>query len=416
MGDDRRFIEGRWVAKSGDVFMEYVDDEWKAVTEESAPTLAKQWEEAPPSLNGQARSVVNGVTMIWNDQIKQWIPESEPDEATLAQYTLGYGVAGYSADDQTEPVEDGEKKEVPAEEAKEGKGEDKEEKPEENKQKRGPGWLELDESKCTTVYVSNLPTENFTLEDFMELMAKCGVIMDDPRTKKPKVKLYRDAEGNLKGDGTCCYVKHESVAMSLQILDETRVQDNVIKVERARFEMKGEYDPTKKRRKLTKSQRKRFEESQNKIFGWEPEKSRAYRPVCECTVVIKHLFTLEEAEADVLLAEKLKEEVTETCSRYGLVKKVHVFENNPDGVVTVTFDNVECSDQAVRTLNGRVVKGRTLEVSLWDGKTKYTVAETEEQRERRLRQWSDYLEKAGSDEEHQEEQAKTAAENNATDG
>ena len=26
-------------------------------------------------------------------------------------------------------------------------------------------------------------------------------------TGEPKVKLYRDAEGQLKGDGLCCYLK-----------------------------------------------------------------------------------------------------------------------------------------------------------------------------------------------------------------
>jgi HIV Tat-specific factor 1 len=38
-------------------------------------------------------------------------------------------------------------------------------------------------------------------------MSKCGVIMNDPRTGKPKIKLYRDEGNELKGDGTCCYVR-----------------------------------------------------------------------------------------------------------------------------------------------------------------------------------------------------------------
>ena len=43
-------------------------------------------------------------------------------------------------------------------------------------------------------------------------MSKCGVIQKDPRTGKPKIKLYRTKEGGEpKGDGTCCYVKMESV-------------------------------------------------------------------------------------------------------------------------------------------------------------------------------------------------------------
>ena len=38
-------------------------------------------------------------------------------------------------------------------------------------------------------------------------MSKCGVIMNDPRTGKPKIKLYRTDSGEIKGDGTCCYIK-----------------------------------------------------------------------------------------------------------------------------------------------------------------------------------------------------------------
>lgn len=38
-------------------------------------------------------------------------------------------------------------------------------------------------------------------------MSKCGIVMRDPMTEEYKVKLYKDREGNLKGDGLCCYLK-----------------------------------------------------------------------------------------------------------------------------------------------------------------------------------------------------------------
>lgn len=38
-------------------------------------------------------------------------------------------------------------------------------------------------------------------------MSKYGVIARDLETKKPKLKLYRDDQGNPKGDGLCSYVK-----------------------------------------------------------------------------------------------------------------------------------------------------------------------------------------------------------------
>lgn len=40
--------------------------------------------------------------------------------------------------------------------------------------------------------------------------------------------------------------------------------DNIIRVERAKYEMKGEFDPKKKKKKLTSAQKKRFLENQQK--------------------------------------------------------------------------------------------------------------------------------------------------------
>lgn len=38
-------------------------------------------------------------------------------------------------------------------------------------------------------------------------MNKCGMIMFDFQFKVLKFKLYRDENGELKGDGRCCYIK-----------------------------------------------------------------------------------------------------------------------------------------------------------------------------------------------------------------
>lgn len=54
--------------------------------------------------------------------------------------------------------------------------------------------------------MSNLPLD-ITLEEFTELMSKCGMIMRDPNTQKYKVKLYTESNGQIKGDGLCDYIK-----------------------------------------------------------------------------------------------------------------------------------------------------------------------------------------------------------------
>ena len=64
----------------------------------------------------------------------------------------------------------------------------------------------MEDTKNTSVYVAGLPPE-YTEDKFVTLMNKCGLIMYDPRTRKPKVKLYKDKDGKTKGDGRCCYIK-----------------------------------------------------------------------------------------------------------------------------------------------------------------------------------------------------------------
>ena len=68
------------------------------------------------------------------------------------------------------------------------------------------GWFQIEDKDNTNVYVSGLPTD-ITMEEFKEIMTKYGLVMHDPRTKQPKLKLYFDENGQPKGDGRCCYIK-----------------------------------------------------------------------------------------------------------------------------------------------------------------------------------------------------------------
>lgn len=80
-----------------------------------------------------------------------------------------------------------------------------------------PKWFEVAPEQNTKVYVSNLPTD-ITEDEFGELMAKCGMVMKDLKNGKLKLKLYRDANGELKGDGLCHYIKvcHFSISFQLK--------------------------------------------------------------------------------------------------------------------------------------------------------------------------------------------------------
>ena len=76
-------------------------------------------------------------------------------------------------------------------------------------------------------------------------------------------------------------MKPESVELALQILDGSRLGEtsqNVVRVERAKFEMKGgAYDPKLKPKKLGKKELERRKKKQEKLLAWEPDKMRGER-------------------------------------------------------------------------------------------------------------------------------------------
>jgi len=56
----------------------------------------------------------------------------------------------------------------------------------------------------------------------------------------------------------------ESVDLILNILDGGEYRGHTIHVERAQFTMKGDFDPTKKKKKLSNREKKKFRERQAK--------------------------------------------------------------------------------------------------------------------------------------------------------
>jgi HIV Tat-specific factor 1 len=75
------------------------------------------------------------------------------------------------------------------------------------------------------VYVSGLPTD-ITMEEFEEFMKKCGLILYDHVTRKLKIKLYKDANGENKGDGICSYIKVSSGSILVFLKNLTLLLNN----------------------------------------------------------------------------------------------------------------------------------------------------------------------------------------------
>ena len=286
----------------------------------------------------------DGMVYEYDAEKKAWFPKIDSD--FMAVYQLNYGFTADGTPEPTKPAEEEQPK--PETEQPEPKAKKKV-----KEKAKDPEWFQEEQSKSTKVYVSNLPS-SITEESFIELMSKCGMVEFDARNKKPKVKLYKDSEGQMKGDGLCSYIKHESVELALTILDGSDFEGNTIKVERAKFELKGEYDPKLKPKKLTKKQQEKAKAQKERLFAWVPDKMRGERGKHEKVIVIKNMFDVKEVDADPGLILDYSNNIRKQCSKFGSVSKVIVYDKHPEGVCQIFFKEPSEADMAVQMLNGRL--------------------------------------------------------------
>ncbi|KRX70521.1 HIV Tat-specific factor 1 -like protein, partial [Trichinella sp. T6] len=267
-----------------------------------------------------------------------------------------------------------------------------------SERQKNRGWFDMDEEHNLSVRIQILNSPKLVL--FQDLMSKCGLIARDPISNKLKLKLYKSEEGDNKGDGLCTYIKKESLELAKQILDGYQIRNHVISIEKARFEMKGSYDPSKKRKSLTAKQKKLLKEKQDKLFDWRPERLRGERPKSDCTVIIKYLFTSEEISNNAAILLDRKELLKTECGKHAYIfieygehpgRMGDIRKNNPEGVAAVTFAEPTEADDCITMMDWRIFEGNQLRADRWDGVTKYKVEETEDEEKKRLSQWENYL-------------------------
>ncbi|XP_031784805.1 HIV Tat-specific factor 1 homolog [Nasonia vitripennis] len=341
----------------------------------------------------------DGTSYIWDREKNAWFPKVDDD--FMARYQMSYGFTDNTKSDTTES----EVPKNPSNEPEPPKKLTKEEKKAENKRKNQepPTWFDIDEAHNTTIYISNLPLD-VTMEELKELVTKCGLLARDEKGKD-KLKLYTDADGEPKGDARCTYIKIESVDLALNILDGWQMRDKTLSVQRAKFQLKGAYDPSlkPKRKKKDKDKQKKIHE---KLLDWRPDKLKGEPLKCERVVIIKNLFKPEDFDKDVTLLLEYQQDVRKECIKCGEVKKVTIYDRHPEGVAQVTFKEPEEAQACIQLLNGRWFDQRRITAEIWDGKTKYKILETEEQIEARINKWDKFLE----EQDDAEEKAKKDAE------
>ncbi|EDX11375.1 GD12119 [Drosophila simulans] len=162
----------------------------------------------------------------------------------------------------------------------------------------------------------------------------------------------------------------ESVNLALKILDEYNLRGHKIRVQRAQFQMRGEYNPALKPKRKKKDKEK-LQKMKEKLFDWRPDKMRGERSKNEKTVIIKNLFTPELFEKEVELILEYQNNLREECSKCGMVRKVVIYDRHPEGVAQINMASPEEADLVIQMMQGRFFGQRQLSAESWDGKTKY---------------------------------------------
>lgn len=344
----------------------------------------------------------DGVVYFWDEEKKAWFPKIDDD--FIAIYQTNYGFIDNTSTkpvdttssqiDEIKPITDDDDKKDEAQTAPIGK-----------RKPNQPQWFEESPDQCKKVYVSNLP-EDITEEEFIEVMSKCGMIFRDPKNKKMKVKLYAEPNGQLKGDGLVHYIRVESVKLALDMLDGYELRGRKIKVQRAQFQMRGEYNP-KLKPKRNKQDKEKLKKLEEKLLDWRPDRMRGERGKHERVVIIKNLFEPQMFENHVDLIIDYQNDLRDECSKCGTVKKVVIYSCEPEGVAEVRMSDPDEADIVVQMMHRRFFEKRMLSAEIWDGQTKFKVKETEDESKERLSKWDEFLEEAHADNEKSTEKETT---------
>jgi len=344
----------------------------------------------------------DGTIYEWDAEKRAWFPKVDEDFIAAYQATYGFTETGEPIPPEVLAAKEKEEAE---------KLQQKIEEEEKNKKLAGqkrhaqePAWFDMNPEKNHNVYVSGLPSD-ITETEFGELMSKCGIIMEDPDTGQLKVKLYKDDQGNNKGDGRCCYLRGESVQLAIQLLDDSDYRGSLINVEQAVFHQKGEFNPSLKPKKKKKKKKK---QTQEKLLDWVERDGK--RSKFDRIVILKNMFDVSEFEKEPQLIIDLREEISSECEKFGVVKKVLIFDRNPQGVASVLFHEPEMADTCVEALNGRWFGGKRISAETYDGVTDYQVKESEVDRAKRIKEWEDFLahEELPSDKDNMDKEKQTS--------
>ncbi|KAG6020255.1 hypothetical protein E4U19_006571 [Claviceps sp. Clav32 group G5] len=259
----------------------------------------------------------------------------------------------------------------------------------------------------TAVYVTGLPTDATVSEVHDLFSRKAGVIAEEIDSGAPRIKLYTDEAGNFQGDALVVFFKPQSVEMAIMLLDDTTfrysstgMRQGRIRVQAADMSYKkvqyntdgtpasaaagsvaaqgGSKEHDKRPQRNDRDRQKIIKKTQKldaKLADWDDDDP--YPAVAQAsskkdkTVILRHMFTLQELREDPAALLEIKEDIRDECAKLGTVTSVVLYDEEPDGIVSVRFKDAESAVACIQLMHGRSFDGRVVDASLKTGKEKF---------------------------------------------
>jgi HIV Tat-specific factor 1 len=248
----------------------------------------------------------------------------------------------------------------------------------------------LSRAEATSVYIEGLPAD-CTEEELATHFSRAGTIRVDERGR-PRVKMYRDEAGALKGDGVVKFLNEASVDIAVDMMDGGLLRPGcALKVSPAEFTASEDAVAEPVDRKRIRLMQMAQRQAAAAEEGFELKKGLRM-------VVLKHFVDADEARASGDIdaytrdaAADVREECEKVC---GVVDKVSVFPMHPLGPALVLFKTTLGAQKCMDVMHKRFVSGRQLVCEYHDG-TQYETKETEADEQRRLDEFGDWLEGKG---------------------
>ncbi|KAF1816960.1 hypothetical protein P152DRAFT_453563 [Eremomyces bilateralis CBS 781.70] len=347
----------------------------------------------------------------WNESLDRWMPVV--DEEELARQSEVYRVQGINEEEAVDARTLREKRKKRMAEGDGGGG---------SKKRKGdvanpPGQENKPKNKA--VYVTNLPPD-ITVEELSEVFSRYGVIAEELDSKNLRIKIYTDEQDMPKGDALVVYFRPESVRLAVQMLDDSELRPGDgrgnIRVKEADWSYKKSVEENagkteeqlqaeRKQRseKEKKKAQKKREKMISKLADWSDDEElvapNQTTSKTSKTVVLKHMFTLDELEEDPAAILDIKEDIRDECSKLGNITNVVLFDKEPEGIATIRYTDTESAEACVKVMHGRHFGGRQVIAYIAQGNEKFHKTPNrglgfdDEDEEERLEEFGEWLEK-----------------------